>query len=536
MKKFLLIIVLVTEANAFPVHSFDVLHYELYLDIYNCFLPPYPHTYSAYNTITFRADSLINTITLDADNISLVIDSVLDGKDKLLFSQLPAALTINLQRNLNPGEESSVKIYFRHKIAGDGAFYTGNGLVYTDTEANKARRWFPCWDKPSDKALLDLTAKVPSNVKLCSNGELADSTANGDTLYYHWKSSHEIATYLVAFSGDVYYDLDILNLNRGSRILPARFYSKPWDKKDSVANIENKIGAMCEYLSDLFGEYPFEKIGMASVDSAFPWGGMENQTIINLCPHCWMEQLVVHEFGHQWFGDMISPGTWADIWLNEGFATYIEALWQEKTGGYKNYKITIDDFANTYFRLNPGYPIYNPDWVDNPPDEEILFNYATTYLKGGCTLHMLRYVLGDKLFFKALKDYAQDPEFMYKNAVTTDFIRKVNESTGGDYTWFFQEWLYVANHPVYKNKYEISETHDNKWNVKFTLEQTQNERYFKMPIELKINFSNKPDTLVKIMNDKKSQTFNIKLNDEPRLVIFDPNNNIVLKEATTKRQ
>src|SRR5438876_11914780 len=182
---------------------------------------------------------------------------------------------------------------------------------------------------------------------------------------------------------------------------------------------------------------------------------------------------------------MISPGTWADIWLNEGFATYIEALWQEKKGGYKDYKITIDDFANTYFRLNLGYPIYNPDWVENPPDEEILFNFATTYLKGGCTLHMLRYVLGDKLFFKALKDYAQDPEFMYRNAVTTDFIRKINESAGGDYSWFFQEWLYVPNHPIYKNKYEISEN-DDTWEVKFTVDQVQKEKFFKMPIELKI--------------------------------------------------
>jgi aminopeptidase N len=472
MKKFLLIIFLVAEVNASPTHSYDVLHYELYFDIYNCFLAPYPHSYTAYNIMTFKADSVIKSISLDADNISLVIDSVLEENIKLDFTQSPSSLTVNLQKGLAIGEEASVKIYFRHSRANDAAFYTGNGLVYSDTEADKVRRWFPCWDKPSDKALVDITTKVPSNVKLCSNGELADSTVSGDTLYYHWRSTHEIATYLIAISGDVYYDLDILNLNRGSRILSARFYSMPWGNKDSVANIENKIGAMCEYLSDLFGEYPFEKIGMASVDSAFPWGGMENQTIITLCPHCWQEQLVVHEFGHQWFGDMISPGTWADIWLNEGFATYIEALWQEKTRGYKDYKITIDDFANTYLRLNPGYPIYNPDWVENPPDEEILFNFATTYVKSGCVLHMLRYVLGDNLFFKALKDYAHDPEFMYKNAVTMDFIRKVNESTGRDYTWFFQEWLYVPNHPVYKNKYEVSETDDDKWNIKFTIEQT----------------------------------------------------------------
>src|SRR5437667_11697144 len=166
MRKLLLIIFLFSQANAVPVHSFDVIHYELYFDIYDCFLPPYPHTYSAYNVMTFKADSLIGSINLDADNISLIIDSVFQGNNRLEFTQSPALVNINLGRNLLPGEEASLKIYFRHTVARDGAFYTGNRLVYADTQADRCRCRFGCWDKPCEKALLDRIATVPSNLKL----------------------------------------------------------------------------------------------------------------------------------------------------------------------------------------------------------------------------------------------------------------------------------------------------------------------------------------------------------------------------------
>ena len=187
--------------------------------------------------------------------------------------------------------------------------------------------------------------------------------------------------------------------------IPFLFY---WNADDSVArlrNIETKILPMATYYSTLFGEYPFEKGGFATIEqeAGFIWGGMENQTLISLEYNGWDEDLVSHEFAHHWFGDMISPGTWADVWLNEGFATYCEALWDQHNGGYTAYKNTILLDASYYLSENPGSPIYNQQWAVVTPDISTMFNGAITYYKGACVLHMLRYVLGDSLFFLRLK-------------------------------------------------------------------------------------------------------------------------------------
>jgi aminopeptidase N len=169
-----------------PKHKFDVQNYKLTLDIRSCFLPPYPYSYNASEIITFRVDTALNSITLNALNTSLQINSVsLAG---ISFTHLNNILTITLDSMYNPGRTVQVGINYQHLNNADNSFFTGYGGVYTNCEPEGARGWFPCWDKPSDKATLDLTAKVPANAKLGSNGRLNDSTLTGDTLYYHWVS------------------------------------------------------------------------------------------------------------------------------------------------------------------------------------------------------------------------------------------------------------------------------------------------------------------------------------------------------------
>ena len=394
-----------------PQHSFDVLNYTLSLDIYKNFLSPFPASYSATNTITFKVDSTLNAIQLNAVNTSLTIDSVaLAGTS---FSHTGDILTIMLDSTFQPNDTASVKIYYRHNEVVDDAFYTSNGMVFTDCEPEGARKWFPCWDHPSDKATLDLTAKVPATVKLGSNGRLADSTIIADTIYYHWISRDPIATYLMVMTGKVEYNLDKVywkKISNPNDSIPFLFYWNSGESVPSLNNIETKILPMATYYSTLFGEYPFEKGGFATIaeGAGFMWGGMENQTLVSLEYNGWNEDLVSHEFAHHWFGDMISPGTWADVWLNEGFATYCEALWDEYNGGYSSYKNAILCDAAFYIAENPGWSIYNPQWAITTPDINTMFNEAITYDKGACVLHMLRYVLGDSLFFASIKGYATD--------------------------------------------------------------------------------------------------------------------------------
>jgi aminopeptidase N len=517
-----------------PHNPFNILDYKLEMGLYNNFISPYPKNYNAVETVTFFVDTALNSIHLDAVNSSLAIDSVsLAG---VSFTHSANVLSIQLNNTYNPGDIVQVKIYYHHLNVSDDAFYVGGGFVFTCTAPEGARKWFPCVDHPSDKATLDITTQVPATVNLGANGRFEDYVTVGDTIYYHWVSRDPIATYLMVISSKVNYNLDIIywqNPFTPGDSIPVWFYWNAGENQTQLNNIKTKIIPMMTYYSDLFGEYPFEKNGFATLNNLFPWGGMENQTLISLCPNCWDELLVAHEFAHQWFGDMISPATWSDVWLNEGFATYCEPLWYEEIQGYTRYKQEINSQAAYYLSNNPQWPIYDSSWAQVTPPINTLYNYAITYIKGSCILHMLRYTIGDSLFFDVLNSYATDDDLKYKNAATVDLITKINEITGSDYNWFFNQWVYGPNHPIYQNTYEITQN-GSIWTVSLNLKQVQTTAdFFKMPVQLKVVFSDGTDSLFNVLNDANNQGFIFEFNKKPNQLVFDPNNNIVLKVANT---
>ena len=520
--------------NITPHNPFNIVHYKLYFDLYDNFLTPYPKSFTASEIVTFRVDTALSSIHLDAVNTSLTIDSV--SLSALSFTHTNNVLNIQLDNTYQPDDTVAVQIYYQHLNVSDQAFYTGGGFVFTTNAPEGARRWFPSVDHPSDKATFELTAKFPSSVQFGSNGRLEDSSMIADTIYHHWISRDPIATYLMTLSGKVNYNLDIIhwqNPYSPGDSIPVRFYWNAGENITNLNNIKTQIIPMMTHFSDLFGEYPFEKNGFATLNGQFPWGGMEDQTLIHLCPNCWTENLVSHEFAHQWFGDLLSPATWSNVWLNEGFASYCEALWYEYTTGYSRYKQEINSQANYYLGNNPGWPIYNPDWSEVTPNINTLYNYAITYVKGSCVLHMLRYVVGDSLFFEILNTYTSDPSYKYDIVSTPDFNDKVNSVTGEDYDWFFDQWVYSPNHPVYQNSYTISESGQN-WDVELTINQVQqNTAFFKMPVEIKIEFSDATDTTFTILNDANNQVNNFQFFKEPVNLIFDPDRNIVIKTANT---
>ena len=521
--------------NTMSLHSFDVLKYSISMNIYHCYFPPYPSDYPATNIVNFKAESTLNEIKLNAVNASLHIDSVqLAG---VSFTHANDTLTILLDRTYNPGEIVNVKVCYHHNNISDSAFYAWNGWVFTDCEPEGARKWFPCFDHPSDKALLDLTVKTPSNVKLGSNGALYDSIVNGDTITYHWVSIHNIATYLVSLTSKVNYNLDIIywqKLSNPDDSIPICFY---WNSTDSVPllhHIESIMPVMADYYSLNFCEHPFQKNGFCSMNSQFHSGGMENQTLSNLCQGCWTEDIVSHEFAHQWFGDLITPDTWADIWLNEGFAIWTEAFWLERTGGYPAYKAKINEQADYYFQANPGWPIYDSAWAINTPPNPILFNFHLTYAKAACALHQIRYLLGDSLFFHTLQAYCADTNLRFKSATTGDFNTKVNQISGNNYDWYFYNWICKPNHPVYENIYNFEDLGNGQWGVNFFTRQTQTTPlFFPMLLELKVTFADSTDTVFRVMNNISDQVFTWQFNKQPVNFSFDPNDQIVLKQGTT---
>ncbi|MBK6877080.1 MAG: hypothetical protein IPG99_11700 [Ignavibacteria bacterium] len=185
---------------------------------------------------------------------------------------------------------------------------------------------------------------------------------------------------------------------------------------------------MMTHFSNRYGEYPFEKNGFATFSSQFTWGGMENQTLTSLCKNCWNENIISHEMGHQWYGDLISPATWADIWLNEGFATYRRQYGSKIQADILHTRMTLTQNATYYLSNNPGWAMYNPSWAVDTPSTSTLFNTAITYYKGACTLHMLRYTLGESVFFDFMESYAMDSlsGFRHNSAATDDVTAKLS--------------------------------------------------------------------------------------------------------------
>jgi len=525
-----------------PKHKFDVLNYKIWMDIRHCFLSPYPRNYDANIIVKLRVDTALNSIDLNAVNTSLQIDSV--SMAGVSFTHSSNILTITLNTMYNPNDTVDVKIYYRHLNVSDQAFYVsqnGNGMVFTDCEPQGARKWFPCWDRPSDKATVDITVKVPLSVRLGSNGRLNDSLVTGDSIYYHWISRDPVATYLTVLTGRVNYNLDIVYWHKISNPMdsvPIRFYWNTGESISSLNNIKTIIGPMTTYYSQKFGEHPFEKNGFATIasGSGFTWGGMENQTLTSLQYNSWSANLVSHEYAHQWFGDMITCASWADIWMNEGFATYCEALWYEYTGGYSSYKSDILSSANSYLSGNPGWAMYNASWAENPPNNNTLFNYAITYAKGACVLHMLRYLMGDSAtFFNAIRAYSMDTvNFKHNSVATDDFAAKISESYGQDLTWFIDQWVKQPNHPVYQNFYQFIDNSGGNWTVGFQARQVQsNSPFHRMPLALRITFASGPDTIFRVDNNTNNQVWFWPFTRQPISFQFDPDNDIVLKQGTT---
>jgi aminopeptidase N len=338
----------------------------------------------------------------------------------------------------------------------------------------------------------------------------------------------------MVMTANLNFKLDIIywhKLSNPNDSIPLRFY---YYEGEHPGPMEAILPSMTTYYSENFCEHPFEKNGFATISDLFTWGGMENQTLTSLCPNCWDVYYVSHEYVHQWFGDMITCATWSDIWLNEGFATWGEAFWQENTGGYNAYKADIDAYANNYFQGNPGWAIYVPSWATSPPSNDTLFNFAITYCKGACVLYQLRHIIGDPLYFAALQSYCADTNLKFKSAITPDLVSKFNTVTGEDYNWYFDEWIYQPNHPIYLNTYNFEDIGGGKWKVNFFTTQTQtNTVFFKMPIEIRIRFEGFTDTIIHIMNDQNYQQFSWVFNKRPVQFQFDPSDKIVLKQGYT---
>ncbi|HLT24725.1 MAG TPA: M1 family aminopeptidase [Ignavibacteria bacterium] len=287
----------------------------------------------------------------------------------------------------------------------------------------------------------------------------------------------------------------------------------------AIKSLLDEMPAMLEVMSGFFSEYPFinEKYGHAEFGV---FAGMEHQTISSM--GAFFTDIIIHELTHQWFGDKVTCEKWQDIWINEGFAVYGEALYRQAAYGQEDYDTYIKSIMSR--AKNAQGTIY----VQDISNEDEIFDSDRTYAKGGVVVHMLRGVLGDAAFFQTLQSYMNDPQYAYGSATIEDFKNVAESVSGSDLDYFFDQWLYGENYPKYNVDWSHNQLNGDQYNVTIRITQTQNTfpPFFTMPVTMRINTST-GDTLVNVYNDLIDQSFAFTITGEPVSLDFDPFNNIM---------
>jgi len=494
--------------------AFDVHYYGLDL-------LPDPFTHTLTGSVEIRADvtgELLDHVELNFWD-GMTVKNISPGKkagSPLGFSALNDLLTVNLDRSYMKGESFSFTIYYtgqpQNSPYGSFDFGTHNNqpMIWTLSQPFGARAWWPCKDVPSDKAdSVDIRVTVPSQLIVASNGTLAQKITDQEVVSYRWQERYPISTYLVFIAihpFTVTYDDYIYD--QAAATMPIHFYLFE-ENNEKLFSLNAKTKDMISHFSSLFGEYPFvkEKYGHADFLGG---GAMEHQTCS--CFSFWDEWVVAHELAHQWWGNMITCSSFHHIWLNEGFASYSEALWYEHLNGpgtASAYQMT----ENLY--LGPG-TVYVED-----PENENIFNLGLSYSKSSWVLHMLRHVVGEDIFFKILKAY-HDSDSRYNSATTEQFQAICEQVSGMNLEKFFHQWIYEEGYPAYTVFWQ-ADLNSGHYDLTMQIKQKQTNYIFWMPLDISV----KTATGVKkfsVTDSLALQEFKFSLQEEPLTVEIDPDN------------
>jgi len=470
------------------------------------------------------------TITLDADQVLRILSVVLlsddarphDSPVSLPFTHRDDLLSATLPRPLAAGERVRLLIsYGGHASSPDGGvvWTSHNGgaspLVYTFAEPFEARVWWPCNDRPDDKAVVDLAVTAPEAMVVSSNGLEVSRVVNADgTATTRWSSAYPVATYLVVMNASDHVYSELTYETRDGDTMPVVLYAYP--EHDAQARADLAITPeMIGVLADAFGEYPFVEEKYGNCVTPFG-GGMEHQTLTTLAASsiggAGIDWLNVHELGHSWWGDWVTCADWKDLWLNEGFATYSELVWAEHVSPDLAAAWVEDTDWRGYF-LGPVY------------DCPYAFS-STVYEKGAWVLRMLRRLLGDDQFFAAIAEYRA--AYAGSSATTAGLQAVFEDATGTDLDWFFEQWVYGENRP--RLRYGWSEVAGPAVRLVVRQEQT-NAGLFRMPLDVRVTTVAGVVDAEVWLEAEREQTFGIPLAGAPTAVAVDPDHHLLRELA-----
>ncbi len=442
-----------------------------------------------------------------------------DGKILTIFFPRPYGLNAKLTYTIVYSTQPSRGLFF---ITPDKGYPKRNPEVWSMSEPEDARYWFPCHDYPDDFTASEMIATVPASWTVISNGYLKRVAAvdGGTEKRFDWVEPRPHVVYLISIIAGKFEEFTD-HLGR----LPIDFYCDPSYGSLIRTDFEREPDIV-RFYSQITGQpFPWEKLALTTVTD-FTWGGEENVSAITLTdgtlhdedaePEISSVPLIAHETAHQWFGDLLTTRNWANSWLNEGFATYFEALYREHAFGkqafeYEMYNNHRQVIAADNVRRQPTV------WKHYARPVDVFNTYI--YPRGASMLNMLRFFLGDTLFDKAIRHYVK--EYKYRNVDTHDFAQAITEATGYNMNWFFREWLYKGGHPDFNVSYSY---HPGSETVRMRVEQIQTvdslTPVYRMPVEIQI-VTPLSTYLKRVWVDSLSNTYEFHVNGKPLMVNFD---------------
>jgi aminopeptidase N len=498
-----------------------------------------PHkTVEAQSTLEIRSLRPLAQIAFDAVDFEVKAIRISGHDDKAekppSFSHDGQKLVIDLDPAWPAGREATLQIDYRVREPKDGLFFFGPTAtepdvpftVWSQGESITNRYWFPCLDHPNQRQSTELVVTVADGFEVLSNGKLVERKANPDkTVTFHWKQDQPHAAYLVTL---VVGKFEVVREEWHN--IPVLYYV-PKDRKDEVARTFGRTREMLDFFSRRFGvEYPWDKYAQVVVEQ-FTAGGMENTSATTLTDRVLHDErsllddspdsLIAHELAHQWWGDLLTCRDWAHIWLNEGFASYAEALWAEHDKGADEYAYTMLHKARSAIAGGKDRPIVDRHYAF--PDA--MFD-SRAYPKGAWVLHMLRQRLGDEVFFRCLQRYAT--EHRLQSVETSDLRKSIEMETGRSMERFFYDWTERPGSPALEITTEyLPETKLERVVIK----QTQAAEAFQFPLTLRFQVAGTvngdgPAPAKQVVQDvdvtEKEHMVYVPLPGRPVLVEVDP--------------
>lgn len=492
-------------------------------------------------------DNGFATVELDATDLDFQSVKIEPSGIELKHKTSPGKVALTLDKVYSKGELVTIRLKYTATPKKGVYFVAGqndsrgieihSSQIWTQGEPDEARHWFPSFDFPSDKATIEQYITAEKGETVVGNGELIEKIQNSDgSETWHYKMPVPLPVYLVSFVVGKYVKLEDKYKN-----IPLGYYIYP-GREQTARNAYSDTAAMMKYFEEQTGvDFPYNKYDQTVV-AGFEFGGMENitattmaDTVIFLADTEFgrgeVLDLVSHELAHSWFGNLVTCRNWAELWLNEGFATYMEAVFREHKYGREEYlrkvrmdavEFIIDDSIN-----RKRHPLYN---LRADKVSELFDNASTTYHKGGAVIHTLREQIGTQAFWRGVNIYLNRHKF--GSVETTDLRRAMEEASGENLGWFFDQWVYSGGLP----KLSIQQIYNAKAKT-LTLVTMQTQKpdvitpaVFRLPLEIVIENSGARKA-EELEITKRRQIFTFKVTAKPTGLVVDPELKIPVKRV-----